>query len=112
MKLKLSIKERMLMLTTPFLVQDSNTNEQLLIRELLTTIFVTPKERDKVGMHIDPDGMTRWDEEKEDPFEFDLTQIFYLILKKSVEHLEKREGINQDNLDFVLKINNLTFLKP
>ena len=111
MKLKLSIKERMLMLTTPFMVQNSNTNEQLLIKEFLTIIIVTPKESNKAGMHTDPDGMTRWDEAKEGSYDIDLTQEMFDLLKKSVEQLEQKEGINQDNLDFVLKINNLQFKK-
>ena len=111
MKLKLSIKERMLLINTDFLVPNSNTVEQMLIRSLKITVDITPMEIEKIGMHTDPDGMTRWDEEKEGSYDIDLTQEMFDLLKKSVEQLEQKEGINQDNLGFVLKINNLTFLK-
>lgn len=111
MKLKLSIKERMLLISTDFLVPESTTVEQMLIRGLKTSIDITPKEIEKIGLRTDSDGMTRWDEEKEDPFEIDLTQELFDLLKKSTELLEQMNKINQDNLDFCLKINNLTFLK-
>ena len=111
MKLKLSIKERMLLITTDFLVPESTTVEQLLIRGLKTMIDITPMEIEKVGLRTDPDGMTRWDEDKEGNYDIDLTQELFNLLKKSSELLEQRQGINQDNLDFCIRINNLTFLK-
>ena len=111
MKLKLSIKERMLLITTDFLVPESTTVEQLLIRGLKTMIDITPMEIEKVGLRTDPDGMTRWDEDKEGNYDIDLTQELFNLLKKSSELLEQMGKINQDNLDFALRINNLTFLK-
>ncbi len=112
MKFKLSIKERMLLVSTDFLVQESTTIEQLLIRGLKTMVDIPPKEVEKIGLRTDPDGMTRWDEEKEVPLEIDLTQELFDLLKKSSELLEQMGKINQDNLDFRIRINNLTFLKP
>ena len=111
MKIKLSIKERMLMITTDFLVQESTTVEQMLIRGLKTNIDITPAEIEKIGMHTDPDGMTRWDETKESSYDIDLTQELFDLLKKSVELLEQMGKVNQDNLDFKIRIDNLTFLK-
>ena len=111
MKIKLSIKERMLLVTTDFLVPESTTVEQLLIRGLKTMIDISPGEVEKIGLRTDPDGMTRWNEKKEVPLEIDLTQELFDLLKKSSELLEQMGKINQDNLDFCIRINNLTFLK-
>ena len=111
MKMKLNIKERMLLINTDFLVPKSNTVEQLLIRGLKTMIDITPMEIEKVGLRTDPDGMTRWDEDKEGNYDIDLTQELFDLLKKSSELLEQMSKINQDNLDFRIRINNLTFLK-
>ena len=110
MKLKLSIKERMLLTTTDFLVPESTTVEQLLIRGLKTMIDITPMEIEKVGLRTDPDEMTRWNEKKEVPLEIDLTQELFDLLKKSSELLEQMGRINQDNLDFCLRINEMKFI--
>ena len=111
MKMKLSIKERMLLITG-FLVPESTTVEQLLIRGFKTMVDIPPNEVEKIGLRTDPDGMTRWNEKKEYPLEIDLTQELFVLLKKSSELLEQMGKINQDNLDFRIRINNLTFLKP
>ena len=111
MKIKLSIKERMLLITTDFLVPESTTVEQLLIRGFQKIIDIPPKEIEKIEMYTDPDGMTRWDEEKETPFEIDLTQELFDLLKKSTELLERMGKVNKDNLDFKIRIDNLHFFK-
>lgn len=111
MKIKLGIKERIVLMMPGFLVPGSNIVEQLLIRGLLETVVITPAEISKLKIKEGEDGITRWDvkkEEKEKNFEIELTDEQVEMLKKSVQILEQNDGVTQDNLDFCIRINNLT----
>ncbi len=107
MKIKLSIKERIILMMPGFLVPGSNIIEQLLIRGLMESVVITPREISRIKLKEGTDGVSRWDVKKEKPFEIELTEEQVEMLKKSVQILEQNDGVTQDNLDFCIRINNL-----
>jgi len=103
-KIKLSVNERMFFGTLGF-PEKSDTLEQMMIRELLNKVLLSPEELVKVKFESKEEAGISWNPSLLEDKEFTFTDVEKKYLKDRIKKLNDEEkGVTKNNLDLVLKL--------
>jgi hypothetical protein len=104
MEIIFSLKERLSI--QGILPKNGNIIEQVLVKDISEKMVITPQEIEAYKITVNEESI-QWQENTPTDKSIELTKEQILLLKNSIDELDEKKEITQDNLDLCLKIKNL-----